>query len=368
MAQQKDTKRGTWMFYGSCKDITGKTQRYCRRGFKTKKEAKEAEHAFRLEMTTSRPSITLNEMFQLYCKNAENMSVKGSTLYTHEHTYRNHIQDDLGSLKLTALTTPVLDQWRNRLLQKKKPNGQLYAAPTLNGILDTLSVILSYSVRLGYLEVNPCRSLPIVKDKRNLKDQSLLFWEQETFTHFISCVDDQYWRDVFMFMFGTGVRKSEMFALQWSDVDLGRGQVHISKTLTIKTESAPWEITPPKSKNSNRYIDLQDTLLDCLRRRYSEQQKKDGFSSSWFVFGHIKPLLAPRLAVALKRYIQAAGVPPISPHGFRHSHATLLIRAGVDDQLIAERLGHSVSELRKTYAHIYSESRREMLDKLNKIL
>ena len=39
-----------------------------------------------------------------------------------------------------------------------------------------------------------------------------------------------------------------------------------------------------------------------------------------------------------------------------------------DDQLIAERLGHSVSELRKTYAHIYSESRREMLDKLNKIL
>ena len=49
MAQQKDTKRGTWMFYGSCKDITGKTQRYCRRGFKTKKEAKEAEFAFRLE-------------------------------------------------------------------------------------------------------------------------------------------------------------------------------------------------------------------------------------------------------------------------------------------------------------------------------
>ena len=62
MAQQKDTKRGTWFFHGSCKDILGNTVRYCRRGFKTKKEAKEAEHLFRLQMEESGPTITLNEL------------------------------------------------------------------------------------------------------------------------------------------------------------------------------------------------------------------------------------------------------------------------------------------------------------------
>lgn len=109
MAQQKDTKRGTWMFYGSCKDIMGNTTRYCRRGFKTKKEAKEAEHLFRLEMASSRPTITLDELRHLYRSNSGSLAIKESTLVTDVSTYKVHIEADLGQLPLTTFTVPFLD-------------------------------------------------------------------------------------------------------------------------------------------------------------------------------------------------------------------------------------------------------------------
>lgn len=356
------------MFYGSCKDITGKTQRYCRRGFKTKREAKEAEHFFRLEQQSVRPTITLDELRHLYIKNAGSLSVKESTLYTDEGTYKVHIKDELGSLPLTTFTVPFLDRWRGTLVTKKKPDGSDYAPRTLNKIMETLSRYFAYAVRLGYMEYNPCRSLPAIKGSRGpVKPRGLQFWELNTFNYFISQIDDPYWQDVFSFLFGTGVREGELFALQWSDVDLGSGKVHISKTITSKTNTGRWAITTPKTERSNRYIDLQNTLLVRLRARFSAEKKKDGFSSSWFVFGHIAPLSRTQLARFLDKYIDQTGVPRITPHGFRHSHATLLIRSGIDDQLIADRLGHTPAELRKTYAHIYADSRKEMIQKLNEI-
>ena len=368
MAQQKDTKRGTWMFHGKCKDILGNTTRYCRRGFKTKKEAKEAEQLFRLQMGKVGPSITLDELRHLYRSNSGALAIKESTLVTDQSTYSVHIENDLGSLPLKTFTVPFLDKWRTTLANKKKSDGSAYSPRTINKVMETLSRYFTYAVRLGYMEYNPCHSLPAVKGSRGPASSSRpVFWEQSTFNYFLSCVDDPYWYDVFLFLFGTGCREGEMFALQWSDVDLGSGKIHISKTITSKTTTGRWAMTSPKTERSDRYIDLQESLLVRLRARFSAEKKKDGFSSSWFVFGHMAPLSRSQLARFLDKYIEASGVPRITPHGFRHSHATLLIRAGIDDQLIAERLGHTPAELRKTYAHIYADSRKEMIQKLNEI-
>lgn len=368
MAQQKDTKRGTWFFHGSCKDILGNTVRYCRRGFKTKKEAKEAEHLFRLQMASSRPTITLDELRHLYRSNSGSLAIKESTLVTDISTYKVHIEEDLGQLPLTTFTVPFLDNWRTLISKKKKKNGEPYSPRMINKVMETLSRYFAYAVRLGYMEYNPCHSLPAIKGSRgpNAKKRPV-FWEQSTFNYFLSCVDDPYWYDVFLFLFGTGCREDELFALQWADIDLGSGKAHISKTITSKTTTGKWAITSPKTERSDRYIDLQDALLVRLRARFSAEKKKDGFSSSWFVFGHLAPLSRTQLARFLDKYIELSGVPRITPHGFRHSHATLLIRSGIDDQLIADRLGHTPAELRKTYAHIYADSRKEMIQKLNEI-
>lgn len=80
----------------------------------------------------------------------------------------------------------------------------------------------------------------------------------------------------------------------------------------------------------------------------------------YFVFGDIRPMSRTDLARKLEMYISISGVKRITPHGFRHSHASFLIMNGIDDSLIAERLGHTVAELRKTYAHVYKSMRQNM--------
>lgn len=366
MSVSKDKKRGTWFFFGAYRDIQGKKHQYKKRGFKTKKEAKEAEHAFLVGATVVRPSITLDELVLKYRADFPSLGVKESTLISGESYYQSHIKEYLGSVQIAKLTVPVITQWLTAVSQKKQPNGEPYAVRTINKAKEVLSKYLTYAVRLGFLEYNPARSIAAFKRAEEIPKDNLKFWEISTFQYFISTVDDPYWSDVFTFLFQTGVREGELFALQWSDIDLGSGRCHICKTITNKTKDHTWKMTSPKTRNSIRYIDLQDSLLALLRRRYASECKKDGFDSSYFVFGDKAPLSRNCLATHLDKYIKNAGVPRITPHGFRHSHASYLIRSGkIDDQLIADRLGHTVEEMRHTYAHIYEESRGDLKKVLN---
>lgn len=365
MAQIKEN--GSWSFYGKIKDINGFVHRYHKRGYTTKKEAKEAERIYRLAHTNKRASIILDDLVKVYRENFNSHGVKEVTLITDEGYYKNHIQDQLGNVQLTDITAPLIHDFINHLANKKMPNGKLYSASTINHTKNVLSKYLRYAVLLGYIEYNPCHNVPSFKRVGEVKEEKIVFWELETFNYFIECVDNDYWKLVFMFLFWTGVREGEMFALQWKDLDLGKGTAKIYKTVTSKTSLGHYNITSPKNEHSNRIIDLQDVILIPLRVRFKEENKKDGFTVEWFVFGGTSPLSRSNLARFLDYYINKAGVPRITPHGFRHSHASLLISRHFDDQMIADRLGHTIAILHKIYAHIYNESRNDMKRKLNEI-
>lgn len=371
MSVKKDMKRGSWYCYGFYRDAAGKRHQYKRRGFATKKDAQRAEQAFLLVAGKSRPTITLDDLVLRYREDFPSLGVKEATLISNESYYRNHIQSDLGGVQLSKMTTPLLTQFMSKKAQEKKPDGSLFAVATVNKTKDVLSKYLAYAVQLGFLEYNPCHAVPRFKRPEDIPkslDKMENFWEISTFQYFLSCVDDQNWHDIFSFLFGTGLRIGEFQALQWKDVNLGDGEIRITKSLTSKTRGYGWKITSPKTKNSVRKIDLQRSLVDMLRARYARESKKDGFSKDFFVFWDAKPISRQTVANKLEDYIEKSGVPRITPHGFRHSHASYLIRSRqIDDQLIADRLGHTVEELHRTYAHIYDESRGDLKSVLDKL-
>lgn len=368
MALAKDTQRGTWYFYGYYRDMMGTKHRYFKRGFKTKKEAKEAERILRLSNQDAAPSITLDDLVGIYHENFPSLGIKEVTLITDEGYYRNHIKEELGGIQLKDIKTPVVHRFIKGLAQKKQPNGKDYTASTINHAKNVLSKYMRYAVLLGYIEYNPCHGVPSFKNSEQIKDDSHKFWEVETFNYFINEVDDDYWKLVFSFLFWTGVREGELFALQWKDIDLAKQTAYICKTVTSKTSLSHYKITSPKNEHAYRTIDLQDILISALRSRYKEEINRDGFSSEWFVFGHVAPLSRSQLARFLDKYILQSGVPRITPHGFRHSHASFLISRHFEDQLIADRLGHTIAILHKTYAHIYKSNRTEMRDRLNDVI
>lgn len=365
MSQRKDTNSGLWYYYGV---VPGTKNQYKKRGFKTKRDAKEAEDAFRKSIGYGVDhGITLDKIVKMYAENQAGRSVKESTLVGDEAYYNNHIKERLGKMKVVRITAPVVSAWQTELSMKKKPDGSLYAARTINHAKNVLSKYLTYAVEKGYITSNPCRDVKSIRTPEVMIDKVINFWEYEEFKYFIRFVDDQYWNDVFTFMYATGVREGELFALQWKDINFVIGTCNISKSITNKTKSKKYKITTPKNRNSVRVIDLQKNLCEMLKRRYIEQSKKDGFKNSYFVFGDITPLSRSHLARHLDYYINLSGVTRITPHGFRHSHVSYLVNNGVDDSLIAERLGHTVSEMRETYTHIYKSARRSMKDILDNI-
>ena len=81
---------------------------------------------------------------------------------------------------------------------------------------------------------------------------------------------------VFTFMYETGVREREMFALTWNDIDFKSGIIRISKSITSKTKVKGYAVTTPKNVNSIRNIDISDMLLKRILEWFEIENKKDG--------------------------------------------------------------------------------------------
>lgn len=368
MSVNKDKKTGKWYYSGKYKDITGKYHDYKKRGFSKKSEAKAAEEKFLSKVRGPLSRITLDSLVEMYAEEYVAYNVKESTLIGDESYYHNHIQDVFGSCFVDEIEASHIEQFKIHMINKPKLDKQgnvtgRYAEQTINHALNVLSKYLSYAVKKGRLRYNPCTNVKKYRDTEKVikkKSEESNFWEQSEYENFIKYVDSDYWKEVFEFMYGTGVREGELFALTWDCIDFENDKITIAQSITSKTRKKGIKITTVKNKNSDRVIDMQKHLHVLLRKRYDYAQKQDGFSDSYFVFGDIRPLSRTTLARYLDRYIELAGVKRITPHGFRHSHASALIVSKIDDTLIAERLGHTVVELRKTYAHIYAQQRNDL--------
>ena len=366
----KKVGRSNYAYYGRYKKFDGSYKNYYKSGFSTVKAAKNAEEAFRLGISNNDQDITFDELVKMFGERSVSMNIKESTLIGHESYYNNHIRGFFGDKNISSITPGMIEIWKMEMIKKKTVDGKPYSSRTINHAKSTLSRYLSYAEQLNIISYNPCRKVSDYINqseiiKRNEDEKN--FWEHEEFKKFIVCVDDPYWNLVFTFMYETGVREGELFALTWNDIDFKNGIVTINKSITSKTKQKGYAITTPKNTNSIRKIDLSDTLLERILNRFEKEKKKDGFTLKYFVFGDIRPLSRTQLARFLDKYIMESGVKRITPHGFRHSHATFLIQNRIEDTLIAERLGHTVNELRKTYAHVYKSMRNDMKNKLNEL-
>lgn len=356
MAVRKDEKRKTWYYYGKRKLMDGTYKYYKKRGFQTKREAVQAEQIYLMSFDST--NIKLKDMVDIYNK-INDKRLKRSTMYMRKSLYKTYILPYFGEKNIREISVVDIEKW----LELLKIKG--LKVSSINLTKNILSMYLNQAIRLNYLQSNPCLLVHGLKNDSVEKNKN--FWELSEFKTFISYVDDDFFKDVFTFLYGTGMRRGEFLALQWKDVDFDHEQIRITKNLDYKNKGN-YILTTPKTKQSVRNIDMQKSLMDILNKRYDQAKKLDGFNDDYFVFGDIRPCPICKIRYAFNKYIDISGVRKISIHGLRHSHATYLIQTGkVDDQLIADRLGHTVQMLRSIYAHIYRQQRNDIKNVLNEI-
>lgn len=372
--KDKIKKNGQKVYYASVylgvDKLTGKKARTTvtattQKGVRVK--ARDAINAFVANGYTvkDKPTITTyKQLVDLWWDSYKN-TIKPNSRQSMEGTIRKHILPVFGDYKLDRLTTPIIQQQINKWANDA--NGGVSGAFANYNLLNNINRrILQYGVTMQLLQHNPARDV-IVPRKQQNKEQKVKFFSNQELKQFLDYLDslDQSNYGVFFdyvlykTLLAAGCRIGEALALEWSDIDLDSGTISVTKTLNRYQET-----NTPKSKSGLRDIEIDKAtvlLLKQYKKRQQAQAWKLGRSVS-IVFTPFttKYAYATLLRKRLQKHFKAAGVPDIGFHGFRHTHATIMLYAGLEVKDLQYRLGHSnISMTLNTYVHATKENAKK---------
>lgn len=207
----------------------------------------------------------------------------------------------------------------------------------------------------GLIERDPIRKA-IIKGKtpREKKIKYLNQFELHTLIADLDIKEEPNWDWFILLVAKTGMRFSEALAITPKDFDFGRQTLSISKTWDYKGKGG---FLPTKNKSSVRKIQIDWQIVV----KFSELVK--GLPEDEPIFVGEEKIYNSTVNDALTRHCKACGISEISIHGLRHTHASLLLFAGVSIASVARRLGHaSMTTTQKTYLHIIQELENKDVD------
>ena len=268
--------------------------------------------------------------------------------------------------KLDKLTTPLIQNIVNKLADKTN-KGEAGAYLHYDKIHALNKRILQYGVVMQAIPFNPAREVLLPRNTKKANRQKVKHFTNLELKRFLDYLDSlniskyRYFYEVtlYKFLLATGCRINEALALSWSDIDLEGAIIHISKTLNYKQE-----INSPKSKSSYRDIDIDNqtvTMLKQYKHRQTQEAWKLGQTESIVFSDFINGYANNRsLFTRLSTHFKRAKVPNIGFHGFRHTHASLLLNSGIPYKELQHRLGHSqLSMTMDIYSHLSKENAKK---------
>ncbi len=294
---------------------------------------------------------TVGELAISYMATLGNIN-KESVLYDKKNIFRNYILPDFENVKVKDITKEKLYIWQDKLwAMKNKKNGQYFSQKYLTKIRGLFSTFLTWAEkRYGYKN----HFLSIDKPKRRVQKKEMLFWTRNEFEQFISVVDNQMWHALFTFMFFTGRRKGEIFALFPEDIK--KESISFTKSVNRRTFGKnTWEITSTK-EDKECVIPICKIVQDEIKIYNPEKGK--------FYFGGNQPLAATTVARVFDKYIKQSGVKRIRIHDLRHSFVSMLIHLGANFMVVADLISDTVEQVIKTYGHLYQEDISNVLAKI----
>ena len=377
MAIRKN-KDGSWIVDVSngINAVTLKQRRIVRKGFKTKRDALEAEQYLRsveLKEKSFSSKVTIDILYKLLKEEDKINNRKKSYIDTQDNNYNKHIKDYFSKVyDVSKLTYEDIYQFREDLREKNAKNSDRYLSPnTINKIIILLKKILDVGLRKGYYNDNPVRLLK----KLSIEKSKMNFWTMKEFKHFLSLFEkDEYNVELlFTVLFFTGLRLGEALALTWRDVEFPTSTIHVTKSVYVNKGEE--HISSTKTKAGTRRIIINKKLLETLKEWKKEQTERlREFSTDpgkLQIFQN-SPITLTKNSIE-KQYkkilARDSSLKKIRIHDFRHSHASLLINQGEDYLIVKERLGHaSITTTIDTYSHLYPSKQKDLADKLDNLL
>lgn len=313
--------------------------------------------------------MTVSGLMELY-KVEKAHDLRATTLAKKVSILNTHVIPSLGSIRLKDLSVEELNAWRREM------NSKTLKTTTKNNAYRELRCLLNFGVNRKILRESPLKGVETFRDPYAQADAlRLRYYTKDEYAKYIAEAEKWAEQDGSLRAYGiclffkiaylTGMRKGEINALRWSDVE-GGNYVWVRRSLTQKIKGEKWVETPPKTKTSVRRLQMPGKLAEALNEQKERQKKVKRWSESFFICGGPEPIPDTTIENANKLFAERAGVKHITVHEFRHSHASVLCNAGVNIKEIARRLGHARVEITlKTYAHLYPKEEEVAVSVLN---
>ena len=352
-------------FYAGIDELTGK-QRYIRRqGFKSEKDAKTellkieylvSTNQYYKNVKSGKFGDVLDEWLALHKE-----TVKPSTWQFIEIRANKHVRPYFKNMYVDKITLRQCQDFVNKTF-KVAPVAYVYSLSIVKNTLD-------YALRLGMIESNPMLYVIKPKKQASISDKHDNFYNKDELKKFLDVAKNTDLKKytLFRLLAFSGIRIGECLALTWHDLNYKNNTIAINKTIArIKDKLV---IQTPKTKTSNRVISLDVETIQVLKAWQLEQRKQllklgiNSMNKHQLIFSNSKNsfIIVPTVRLAIKQIAKKAGIYPITTHGFRHTHATLLFASGMDIKQVQARLGHSNVQ---TTLNIYTHAMKDKQDKI----
>lgn len=326
---------------------------------KTKGEASEwllvQRAALRDGINVEDTHIAFGTFLERYMTDVAAFRLRPTTLRGHWSLINNHIKPELGRIRLADLRPDHVQRFYTLKLKEGLARSYVKYAHAI------IRKALNQALKWGLVARNVATLTEIPSAKR----KPPTIWNAYQVQKFLAEVREHQWYPIYVLAIYTGMRQGEILGVHREDVDLAKGMIHVKHAL----QYIPGEglsITEPKTDRGKRPVSLPATALAALKEHMALQEENRQLI---FATRTGKPISARNVVRHFKLTVEELGLPNIRFHDLRHTHASLLLAAGVHPKVVQERLGHSqISLTLDTYSHVVPSLQEEAAEKAEEIL
>jgi integrase len=384
---KRPTKNSTWTYAFSVPKAGGGRRQITKGGYLTRKACEEAlSEALVAHGRSPMPKVQPSKQALSTYLTDEWLpalhDLKPSTRKGYADLVAAYIVPHLGDVRLCDLTSAQVVKFYDTLRtsgrrrpSKANPDDRSLSESTVHHVHVCLSAAMAHAGEARLIEVNPLASLPRrARPKATSGDKpELKAWTAEQARAFLAVADEDRLAALFELALATGLRRGELVALRWEDIDLERSVLAVRRN-SVTVGYAVQDGTPKSSRA--RTVDLDAGTVAAIRAHRKRQlEERMAWGEAWQDHGLVftredgTPLHPQTVRWHLGRLARAAKVPDVGVHGLRHTHATMGLAAGVPPKVMQERLGHaSVQITIDLYSHVIPGMQADAASRIGALL
>ena len=305
-----------------------------------------------------------NDWLKTWLDNYIKPFAKTRTTERYAQIIKTHVAEDLGVDNIEDITPLVLQNFVSKLIEY----GNLKTGKGLSeNFVNTVISVIQNSLKTAYMVgVTAEYTANKIKRPQTKEKQVVCFSVQEQKkieTYVLSCKKDKLFGVVLCLY--TGLRIGELLALEWSDIDFGKGLLFVSKTCHDGNDGKNHIriIDSPKTVNSRRMIPLPKQILPHLK------SLKKRSCSDYVIADGDKPVFVRSYQRTFELLLKKLDISHKGFYSLRHTFATRALECGMDVKTLSELLGHKNSSVTlNRYAHSMLEHKQDMMNRLGKLL